>query len=367
MNLSSKASIDLSALLILILLSGYSYGNGWDYYNYYDFYEFIDSHYLDGVYLLLKAGIEPGYLGILFVINSFGLDYQFAVLSISVVSNLFLFFAVRKLGFDFLLFSLVFLSTYFLKFELSTIRQGVAISIVLLSYCFILKGNKFKYFSFILLASSFHYSALVMLFFPVALSASFFYSKRFSILLILFAFPFFFLTIEMRDAFFSIVQQYFTGSSFIIGKLITYFNRGSDNSLPLVQVYSCFIYFICLYYFADFKDEKQRIIILLSNILLIVQFYLKFLPSIVTVRLEYYFIYSHLFCLMIIIDSIRRQFNVAAFLFSTLIVCIVSLVITLRNPLDRKVYLPYYSIFHYIHDEESVRSREQVKYWSLQY
>lgn len=85
----------------------------------------------------------------------------FFIFFYSILGVLFKLYAIWKLS-DFAYYSLLlyFCNFYFLH-EMTQIRVGVASGIVLISLPYILSRDKFKYFGLIILASAFHYSAVL--------------------------------------------------------------------------------------------------------------------------------------------------------------------------------------------------------------
>jgi hypothetical protein len=76
-------------------------------------------------------------------------------------------FAIKQLTQLYWLSLILYFSTYFLLHEFTQIRAGVASGLVLLSIRYIYERNIFKFFACIIIASFFHYSAMIV--FPLYL------------------------------------------------------------------------------------------------------------------------------------------------------------------------------------------------------
>ncbi len=108
---------------------------------------------------------EPGFIGVviffkIFFIQNYGLAIMLFFASLSIAIKFFVFdrFAINPY-----LVILLYFSHYFILHEMTQIRIGFAISIFLLSLIFYFKNNYKAYTAMILLATLFHYSALLYL------------------------------------------------------------------------------------------------------------------------------------------------------------------------------------------------------------
>ncbi|MCD4711906.1 MAG: EpsG family protein [Clostridiales bacterium] len=163
-NMRKKSSriIIIVGLLIPILFASLRYAVGTDYFNYMrsynsvqsiSFREYFNNYYLFeiGHFLIRKISLFLGNYGFMLA----------AYASITVVS---IYYAIKQhyknslVGISFMLF----LCIYY-PLSLNLMPQFAAISIVLLSFKYIFMGNFKKYFITILIASSFHITALVAL------------------------------------------------------------------------------------------------------------------------------------------------------------------------------------------------------------
>ncbi len=139
------------AILILIMLSTFRWENGTDWDTYYSFFRYLDTP-------TLLSYMEPGFT-LLSSINSSYTNYTFhlgcmAVLSIMPIARK----AYRVSPYPLL--------SLFVWFAISLanifpVRQSVAIAIFVFSWTYIDKRQVYKYLLCVLLAMTFHYSAII--------------------------------------------------------------------------------------------------------------------------------------------------------------------------------------------------------------
>lgn len=214
---SSKASIYLIVVCILIIVSGIRWQTGTDWDSYSDFFQDIEN-YFNGTYI---NSIEIGYTYInywvfqLFPNNYTALLFVNALLAIGIKAG-FLRFNFKEGAF----ISLLFYFCYYIA-DITAVRQFVAISLCCLSVYFIQRNFFFIFLLFVLLASTIHISCVVFLLaFPI-------YHKRFSnkslysFLIISFLLGFF----NLIDLFISKLSDYGPDLVFILNKL----DRHSQN------------------------------------------------------------------------------------------------------------------------------------------
>jgi len=144
---------------LMIFISSLRYGDK-DYLNYIKYYEWINP-INDFNYYELK-NVEIGYVILNSVYKYFNLDYVYIFVTISFLSiGLFLnYFKDFKYKFSSLL---VYFSHLYLLRDLMQIRAGLTANILLYSYRFILERRLNSFFIVVILASLFHYAALIFI------------------------------------------------------------------------------------------------------------------------------------------------------------------------------------------------------------
>lgn len=155
--------------LLVLFASIRSYLVGTDTGNYTsNFRNLIDSNYY-----IFRSDLEYGYQLLEYSILKFTHNYfwLFFVSSVIVVGSYLYIF--RKKSEDYLLSVIIFVSFGFYLFYFNGLRQGIAMAIVALATPYLINKNFLKYTLIIILASSFHKSALIMLLFYLIIHLKF--------------------------------------------------------------------------------------------------------------------------------------------------------------------------------------------------
>lgn len=174
------------SILLYTLVVGLRYNVGGDYLGYKeDYIEFVNLNipYSESRY-------DGGYFVLMFLLKRFGLNYPFLFTSMAFLQILFFYLWARR--YKFLLSWLVFFyfTSLFLFESMNIMRQALSFLIVLLSINYIQTKEKWKPFVLLLLASSFHKSAIIFLPFYFFLSFDFSKSRLFQIVLLIGAYGF---------------------------------------------------------------------------------------------------------------------------------------------------------------------------------
>jgi len=135
-----------------------------DYESYQNIFDFIYdlAGRNDGVFL---AVIEPGFTAIVLVFRSlFQSNYVLSLMIFFAFASVLLkIISIKKLSVNPYLVILFYFSHYFFLHEMTQIRIGFASAFFFIALIFYLKGNRWIYISLILLATLFHYSAIMYL------------------------------------------------------------------------------------------------------------------------------------------------------------------------------------------------------------
>lgn len=211
-NFNSKKGILLGiSFLIIVIVAGVRYKVGIDFNNYVKLYEAVSwKGDIVSTFNYLLSLDEPGYMLMNYVIKEIFNNSQVVFFVSSCITTFFIFKSILKekdninVGLALFIFMMMF---YIQSFTL--VRQLIAASIVLFSLNFIYERNFIKFILYVLLATSFHYSALAIIPFY------FFYSqnhnisiKKIGVMVIL---------VIIWVNFNSLIESIFTGSRYISG------------------------------------------------------------------------------------------------------------------------------------------------------
>lgn len=153
--------------LAVALTSGLRYETGTDYFSYSGIYSDIYPLHIaidQGKLFPINTLIEPSYLFICSLFAMLGLSVNIMFLAIALATTALLFNSIKNyipkyFNFGVLLY---FCFIYFLL-DMSGIRQAIALNLFIFSIRYILTKNLFKFLLIILLAISFHYTAVILL------------------------------------------------------------------------------------------------------------------------------------------------------------------------------------------------------------
>lgn len=164
---SKKVFIFLASLHLFIiqgLRSEFVGGDVQTYKNHFNNQSFI------GVFDVIEGAFEPAYHYLTLFLSKMGISFQFFMIMISLFTFIVLGIALYKFSphpyISFLLY--LFFGIY--DFGFSGLRQTIAMSIVLISFYFILEKKPKKYYFTILIATLFHSTALFFIVFYVLIN-----------------------------------------------------------------------------------------------------------------------------------------------------------------------------------------------------
>ena len=182
-------SIPYFLLGSLIFISSFkSQYDSRDYLNYINAFKSIN-------YLNFNYKFEPSFIIIINLIKLFSSNPVILFIIYSIIGVGLKFKAIFKYS-NFILGSIiVYISNFFILHEFTQIRAGVAAAFILLSYKYLLNKQYYKYVIFILIAFTFHYTAI--LFLPILFlncrsinKLIWFFILLFSLLLVLYGYTF---------------------------------------------------------------------------------------------------------------------------------------------------------------------------------
>lgn len=148
--------------LILILISGLrAFSIGIDTSSYFARFQLIRQY--DFCYLFNLLGRDQGYLFIEFLISIVFNNFTVMLVLVAITSVL-PFIILTKRYSNMILISLVlYITLGFYTISFSTLRQSMAIGLVLISTNYIIKGNFLKFLLSVALASTLHFTAIIFL------------------------------------------------------------------------------------------------------------------------------------------------------------------------------------------------------------
>lgn len=362
-----QGTIERKFLYFLVFLlsfcfAGFSFKNGWDANSYIGWFQLIEHSGFDGVVGLTKY-VEPGFVFLMFIFTVIKAPYALFIIVFSLVTNIFYYKFCKEFKVNYIAFILLFFVTTYTRLELSTLRQGIAVALFVYSLKFVLNQKFLQYMVICIIAGFFHRTAfLLILIYPVLilnLNARKHYVCIFLGLFILLLTPIFNIAelILMKVQMFAggvVGAVLFQKLNFYLQESISIFNPQRLILLP----------FYLLFVFYRIRSNQYRILLNLLLLQFILNFYLAFLPNVILLRFEYYFIFGWigLFCLQVnrlLNKSVMQQ---TAVTFALLIFLNFKLMLLFKSEADQKVYFPYRSSLEIpFYNMDDVRSEDEIE------
>lgn len=237
-----------------------------DYLGYQYLFDNIHEITDDGFYYLLAY--EPAFIAIVIVFRKiFEINYGVAIMLFYALASLSMkVFAIKRFSINPYMTLLFYFSYFFLLYEMTQIRISLAAGIFLIALIPFLKEKRTIFVGLILLATCFHYSAIVYLFILLFNTDKFnktVYSGVLALSLLLGV---------IKLPILNILGNF--DASNVSTKLATYIEISENgsiavnvfNSLNILNILCCF-YFIIAVKKEDFKNDKRLVLFLKCNIL----------------------------------------------------------------------------------------------------
>lgn len=343
-------------LLFFILVSGLSYTNGWDWYGYTDFYNTIQNDGFSSVKEYNAYGIEYLYLAYMYLIGLTGVGFGFFIFINAIIVNVLIYKFCEKAEVNYGLFMFIFLAVSYLRLELSTIRQGLAVVIVMYSYSLILNSKFKKSLALILLAICIHRSAaIVLLFMPFILIVN---KKVVHYFIVVLAIPFIILSSAMNGFFIQILTYLNNGVlAAFASKLIIYLSMNTTATVNFQAIALLLLYLLSIYC-CDLRERKQVLFLNIIACQIIVSLYFTFLTQLIIMRMVYYFQVGWICWVIILYKEYCRPKWICISLICILF--LIKVVLNFRYEADRDVFFPYYNVISSFLDDDYGRSQEFI-------
>lgn len=350
--------LQLTVATMFVFIAGLRYETGVDWRAYSDWFDKIPSlsealrfHKLDEIFETLDVGYNllnsiikmiGGGIQVLFFVMSFFTTYLL-VLNLRYYSK----YVLSGL--------LIYYSFFFFVFDLSGIRQALAIQIILYSYKFISQNKFFKFFIYILIGTSIHWSCITIL--PLFFFINKPISKKNTLIIISLCFIIFTLQIQWLSTLMGSLLDQLILFTQLSKKIVAYTSNSYDYSRgwDLFSIYNFTRMILVVSFCLNFKETLQRNIKhfnILYNVVLLQLFCFFGLYEFAEIseRLRFYFFISEVILISNIIYCYKFFiYKYIAFSVSVVIIFMNCYPYLLNNP-GVVAYQPYqnywiYSIF----------------------
>ncbi|EOB2820167.1 EpsG family protein [Vibrio vulnificus] len=281
---------------------------GQDTSNYLEIYNNLESN---------KQHLESGFYYLSNTLKYFNFSFNGFLFFIGVVSLVFYFVSIYKfVGFGLIVFSfMIIFCDIYIYFNMSGLRQGIALSISLLSGYYAYKGHLFKFLICFIISILFHSSAVVtLLFFPL-----FKFNIKYNIKFIFYCFIFVLTWVFVLQYLISNVAlaSGIKGSSMYLSNS---YNEFSMSAYAVGIIRRIYPIFIVLLFYSSLSDDKLTMRIF--NVYLFgFCVYLVNYPMLqdVTVRISSYFIMFEAVLISCVISRLKSRFNIVSIVIFVLI------------------------------------------------
>lgn len=345
-----------SLLIVFILFGGLSYTNGWDWYGYNDYYYYIQNTGFKAVGEYNEFGIEYLYLTCMYLVGLSGAGFGLFVFINAVIVNILIFKFCKSTAINYALFMLIFMAVSYLRLELSTIRQGLAVVLVMYAYASII-NNRWKYaiVAFLLAICIHRSAAIVILFLPFIVSVN---RKTVHYCIVVFAIPFILLSDAINHLFILLLSYANSGVFAVFAtKTIIYLSMNDAAKINPQAIMLLCLYLISIF-FCDVKNKKQVLFLNVMACQVIISLYFTFATQLIIMRLIYYFQVGWMFWVYILYkDYCRPQWLCLVLILAFVTV---KLILNFRYESDRAVFFPYYNVISSFYEGSYGRSRDFI-------
>jgi len=318
MKFSAKNKWQLFVCSIFILVAGLRYETGVDWRGYQDYYNQIPSmdmaiirNNTQDIFVTLDVGYA--------LLNSFlkmlggGLQTIFFIISFAISTLLLI--NVKSYSKYVLIGFILYYSYFFFVFDMSGIRQGLALQIFIFSLRYIGERKFGKYVAMIALASSIHWSALLLV--PLYFILNFKASKIFSLIFIIIGTIIFSFQIKMISGPLNWIAEHIQYFPLLQDKIVAHTSNEVLSNPRQWDLYSIYNYVRCLIIIIlcnkyDIKLAKNiKYYNIFYNLLLLQFFSLFYLYefTVISERIRFYFLFSEIILVPNLIFCFRYLFE----------------------------------------------------------
>jgi len=311
-NAKSRNIIFFISIIILFLFAGLRYETGGDWVMYTHVFNLIEpinkillgheDHFLDINYEFLYKLLNS-------IVKLFSSDFQIFLLVVQLILSVLLYKSLKEYSTLPIIAVIVYYSRCMFIFDFVVIRQAIAILIVFYSLKYLESKDIYIYIFLVILASFFHFSAIIMLLVSPFLKRT--YSNRLLIIYFMVANAFVFFKIRWVLGLTKLLIN-MNINSLITHKLIKYtadelFSYPSSFSMAVIA--NLIIFIVVIIYREKFNKFKYFNLFLNLFLGYIFFYYFFFELSMLSKRLNYYFFISIVVLLPMLIDVFELKMN----------------------------------------------------------
>ena len=356
-----NAPMHLIAVSLVAFIPLTTYRNGFDWPSYEEWVNEIilrNSSYSDFLSYSSSQYIDTGFSHLIYASSFISEEFVFFQFLIGVITLILYFLITKKFELNFYIFIAIFFCTIWLRLETSTLRQAIVLPLFWIALYYFYNRGFVKGATVLIIGTLIHKSALILLptIFLIFVPVSWFVHFLIIVVGIVVQATYSFLLPVYDELLVSLLN--FATNDFIAYKLSSYLDTFSQP----FTVQKLFI-ILSVLYFHIFKVEHKYYNLLMKILIgqFIINFYFPFIPNVVILRLEYYFIISWVALLSIQVSQKVENLSKNKFYYIIIIMTVLNLKLALffKDEATRLVYFPYYSVFHYAFGQ-ALRGQDSV-------
>ncbi len=346
-------------IIFLFIISAFRYetGNDWLAYERMLDYELPFRTAIDNFsnYYNYNKDIEIGYRLLNSIVKSAGGDLQ----TVFFITSLFSFISLSKFIKQYsnkkLISVIIYYSVFFLNFNMSIIRQGIALSIFLIALNYLFDRKFIKYILLILIATSFHQSAIVLI--PVY----FIYRLHFNGKVMLGTLLVFLLLRVINVDFITMIALFLPTSlmNYVFGYLQGSIVQPLLSFGTIERLVSSVLMIVALSFI---KDKKLHFFGHLYIIYVILNFTL-FKSDIILTRIRFYFQISYIVMIPILYTYYKKKIPKSVLFSLIFVFSFLPMYFFLSSNINKVLYNPYQN--YIVHRVFELESTGRERYYSV--
>ena len=323
LNLRLRTEFTVLVILLLFFIAAFRYETGMDWLEYQNTFKFIPTLKSINKISDIFSGLDFGYHLLCIVLKSLGAGIQTVFFCMQLFGSILLWKSINKYSNQKTTSVLIYFSLLFFLLDLNLMRQMLTVNIFFYSISYIYDKQMWKYLGLILLASIFHWSAI--LFLPLYFVLNHSYKSRF-LYAIVFVFVLFFLfQIKTGNLLYTITKN-ILGASAITNKVNYYTTEhvfSINRALSIGFFLNIFIFIVTMINREKLESSIKHFNILLNLMVLQLFFYLVTYEYIeLSGRLRFYTLISYVVIIPGFIHIYKYIFNRIIVFISIVLYCL---------------------------------------------
>ena len=171
--------------IVVILISGLRYKVGGDSIRYEDYFNLFDKGDILG-YSFAAETIEPGWIFLNYLVHSLGGEFWIVQMIHATFINIVIFWVINRYALKRFLAVFMYLALNYFYLNMEILRASIAIALFLLAIPSYINRKWVKYYLLIFIGCLFHFSALILLLFPLLRNYRFTVRRLFQLVILMY-------------------------------------------------------------------------------------------------------------------------------------------------------------------------------------